>query len=1201
MPVRPLALAVLVSITGCATSRVHTAAPSLAATADAVDVAHTVLLAGGLGDLADPSVMEALAADALAAGPLSTVVVLGDLTSAAGPDDSLPTLARALAGYRGRVVIVPGDLDWQRGPAAVQALAARLDAALEAEVVLPAGADGALLEIDLTDSFRLVAVDTAWWLRDDSDGRSALADELGRLVRDRDDEQLLVVGHHAVRSNGASDGHVPAGRGALSLGVAPLLAQAAPAPRRARLRRALVDAFGEHERLVYAAGDDRSLQAHARLVNGDRHAQTFLVSGSAGGAARATVGGRGARLAAGRAGYWRLRYHADGTLVGEAVAVDPERRVLWRTGLSGPDPRLVPDRLPDHVAARDLPAGLGGRRTQPSDGGFATGPFRLDALTRALAGDGYRDAWAAPVSVPVLDLGAERGGLTPLRRGGGNQTTSLRLRAADGHDYDLRLVEKGGEGGLPEPLRDGIAGDVVLDLRSAALPYAAAVTAELVRAAGVRTPRPRAVYVPDDPRLGRYRGAFGGRLALLEVQPDDDMSDLPGWEGVTDVVSAQKLREELREDQDHAVDQRAFLRARLVELVVADWDRHAGQFRWAAYEPGDLDPALSGDAATKGKVYQPVPGDYDWALYDLGGLAQRALFQADRRYQPLRDHYGSVLGLTQTARFQDRRFLNALTAGDVQAVALEVQAALSDDAIERALATLPPGVGVADRWRQALRGRRDRLPQAARRLYDLVSRDVDVVGSDQREAFVVEPSEGALTVSVHALGGDAVGRLLYRRTFLASETREVRLHGLGGRDRFDLRPGASAVALRVVGGDGLDTVASAQPSAHVYDTPDGVRVSGRARLRLGTTPDVHRYDEDAPYRTVRRVAPILAVRPTDGVLLGATMTVTTQGFRRRPFAARHTLSADVATSTGGVRASYAGRYTRERGPGLLVDLLGATPRVARNLYGVGNGTPPQPADAVRLSVARVEATAALAVAPGPRLLLAAGPTVRYADASADPDRPPGPLLRLPGEASRPQTHAGVHARLRVSTVDVPANPRQGVRVSASADALGGASGPADAYAALGAEVAAFVPLRLAPQLTLALRLGADHRLGTPPLYDLAVLGQGRGLRGYRAERFSGRTALAGTAEARVRLATLPTYLAPLAVGALAFADGGRVWTPDGFDVSGAPGIARAPGGDVHVGYGGGLWVGALDRAVLVLSAQRSPEETLVTFGLGFAF
>ena len=46
------------------------------------------------------------------------------------------------------------------------------------------------------------------------------------------------------------------------------------------------------------------------------------------------------------------------------------------------------------------------------------------------------------MEVDVFDIGAEHGGLTPLKKGGGMQTKSLRMAAEDGRQYVLRSIEK---------------------------------------------------------------------------------------------------------------------------------------------------------------------------------------------------------------------------------------------------------------------------------------------------------------------------------------------------------------------------------------------------------------------------------------------------------------------------------------------------------------------------------------------------------------------------------------------------------------------------------------------------------------------------------------------------------------------------------------------------------------------------------------
>ena len=53
-------------------------------------------------------------------------------------------------------------------------------------------------------------------------------------------------------------------------------------------------------------------------------------------------------------------------------------------------------------------------------------------------------------------------------------------------------------------------------------------------------------------------------------------------------------------EDDHFIDQLAFARARLLDLLVGDWDRHEDQWRWAKFKQDD-------DI----KLYRPIPRDRD--------------------------------------------------------------------------------------------------------------------------------------------------------------------------------------------------------------------------------------------------------------------------------------------------------------------------------------------------------------------------------------------------------------------------------------------------------------------------------------------------------------------------------------------------------------------------------------------------------------
>jgi hypothetical protein len=71
-----------------------------------------------------------------------------------------------------------------------------------------------------------------------------------------------------------------------------------------------------------------------------------------------------------------------------------------------------------------------------------------------MMGHGWRDLWRVPVKVQVLDCDGYAGGLTVVRRGGGKQTFSLRMRGADGVLYNFRSIDQDAARGLDPLLQE---------------------------------------------------------------------------------------------------------------------------------------------------------------------------------------------------------------------------------------------------------------------------------------------------------------------------------------------------------------------------------------------------------------------------------------------------------------------------------------------------------------------------------------------------------------------------------------------------------------------------------------------------------------------------------------------------------------------------------------------------------------------------
>lgn len=86
----------------------------------------------------------------------------------------------------------------------------------------------------------------------------------------------------------------------------------------------------------------------------------------------------------------------------------------------------------------------------------------LSLQHRAATGSGWkhwRQEWITPVSFPVFNLATTAGGLTVLKRGGGHETKTLRLRGKGGKEYILRTTDKRLDVLVPEEFKGSLIND----------------------------------------------------------------------------------------------------------------------------------------------------------------------------------------------------------------------------------------------------------------------------------------------------------------------------------------------------------------------------------------------------------------------------------------------------------------------------------------------------------------------------------------------------------------------------------------------------------------------------------------------------------------------------------------------------------------------------------------------------------------------
>lgn len=471
--------------------------------------------------------------------------------------------------------------------------------------------------------------------------------------------------------------------------------------------------------------------------------------------------------------------------------------------------------------------------------------YKRGFLHRLLWGTHNRPIWNAPVTVPVFDLDSAYGGLEVEELGGGFQTTSLDLVGPDGFTYALRSLDKDPKEVLPEFWRKTFALNVVRDQISAINPYAALVIPPLAEAAGIPHSSPRLVYVkPNDTAFGEHADVVSDKVFLIEEKYNDERTAhaLPG--DAVDISGSGGMLEDRFEEDDHFINQLAFAKARLFDVLIHDWDRHEGQWEWGEYE-------RNGD-----HYYRPIPKDRDNAFYRFQDGIIPWIFSrnwAIRKFESFDDEINDVKALTVNSEFIDSRALSQITKEQYDSLAIVLQNSITDEVIEKAVRQYPDSVYAlfGETTKHKLISRRNSLRDAAAEFYRIMAEEVLVVGTDQEDLFTVKRLNDEETEVTVRRESDK--KVVYHRIVRNQDTEQIKLHGLADDDVFEVSGEVEdGVKVVIVGGRGEDEIKDTSKvegwgkMTWVYDTERGTELEGGSETKDKRTSDVrvHAFDRE---------------------------------------------------------------------------------------------------------------------------------------------------------------------------------------------------------------------------------------------------------------------------------------------------------------------------------------------------------------------
>jgi len=1137
------------------------------------DVKYRVILFGDAGEMNAAQMQDLKNAAKQILPQKTTVLYLGDniyptgmgLPGSVEEEETKKILRSQFEPMRkmgAAVYFIPGNHDWDKsGPKGLAKIKAQGDYLREQNdpllKLIPDNGCPDPIAIKLTDKLTIIAYDSEWWLfpynktnpNDDCDchSKDEVLIKMDELLAENKDKVILLASHHPFQSYGPHGGYFNLRNHLFPLtslnknlyiplpglgSVYPLLRSTLLSPEDLNhpaykdMIKSVTGVFGDYPNVTYVAGHEHGLQ----LIKGK---QLQVISGS------------GSKVSPNKEGKTSLFHEMQqGYVVADQLNNNDMRYEYYiysDTSVKKVYSYIKKfETIPKTIRNRDKPI--------VADSIFVRVKPEYDSVGRfhrIIFGENYRKEYAAKTKVPVLRISEMMGGLKATKRGGGNQSRSLRLEDKNGKEYVLRSVEKFPEVLLPAALRETFAKDILKDNMSAQHPFSALVVPELAEAGGIAHSNPIIGWVSPDDNLGEFEPAFANTLCLFEEREPTGESD-----------NSPKMDKKLTEDNDNRLDGPAWVRARAFDVLLGDWDRHEDQWRWKETKTKD------------GSLYSPVPRDRDQVFFRSDGLLQR--YTQSSSLLPMMQGYERGIKDINWFLWEGREISSRWTANineeEFDKIVKDFCANYNDEVFEKALKKLPePSYSLNhDAFMAQLRNRIATLPKLMNQYYHFFNRIVDIEVTNKNELIkITDAANNGLRVKINKISKEGnIKDELFDRKFDPKVTKEIRVYMHNGNDSLILDNKNSDIKLRIIGGKGnkVYDFANSNGTVKLYGRTTKATYMGndQDKIRKIISNDTSNFSY-IPKDMYRRNSWLLnaGYNQDDGILLGLIYRQTNPGFRKQPYGNSQTISFLHSFSTKAFRFNYKGEWLKALGKGDFVLKADAfAPNNTQNFFGLGNETPFDEGrdddENIRYYRARFnlyQVDAAIRWRR-PKSTFSVGPSYQYYKYNQEDNN--GRFIENPSllhssdslTVRNEKMFAGAFVNFTNNTRDNDLLPTLGSFVDFKLLGYKGVNKYANSYGQFTASIALYKNLDGRKNFILADRFGGGVTIGKPAFYQALFLGGQGNLLGYRQFRFAGEHMFYNNLELRAKLGDLVSYVLPGQVGLLGFYDVGRVWKRD---------------------------------------------------------
>lgn len=1112
--------------------------------------------------------------------------------------------------FKGNTIFIPGNHDWySNGLKGLERQEKYITKILGKGSFSPQ--KGCPIDkINISDDIVLITIDSEWFLTDwdhhptindncEIKTRARFFDEYESLIKKSRGKTTIIAMHHPMYTNGPHGGQFSLKQQLFPVGgniPLPVLGTFINLVRKTsgasntdlqnkryiEFKNRIVTLSQENEKVIFVAGHEHSLQ----YLEQDNLPQIISGAGSKTNPTRNVGGGI---FSAGIAGYARLDIYKDGSSKVNFIATE-KNEVIFQTQVLKPNKPKTDHQL---KLSKD---------THTKAAIYTQNEVEKTGFYKYVWGERYRKHYGTTINARNVDLDTLFGGLKPVRKGGGHQSKSLRLEDQEGREYVMRALRKNAlqylqavafknqyiEGQFNDTYSEGL----LLDVFTGSHPYAPFTVATLAKAINVLHTKPQLFYVPKQNALLHFNDDFGNELYMIEERAASGHGNKANFGYSNKVISTNDVLKKIRKNANSIIDESAYIRARLFDMVLGDWDRHEDQWRWAAFKENNK------------TIYKPFPRDRD-QVFSI--MADGALLNYITKSVPalrLMQSYEEEMGNTKWFNLEPYPLDMAIIT-EAQKITWDtevsyIQKNLTDSVIDQALSHLPSEVTdqTVKEIKRKLKGRVRNLQKISNEYFTHMNNFAVIRGTDKDDYFEIERLANGITqVSGYRIKKGKKSDLFHQKKYNSNATKEIWIYGLDDKDEFKVFGEYSKGSfVRIIGGqnnDRYNILNGHKVKVYDYKSKKNTFLTNKGRKKLSDSYATNVYDYKKLKYSSTEIFPAFGVNPDDGVKLGLLGIFTNYGFDRNPFTSQYSLATSYFFATQGFDINFTSEFANVIGNwnfGLKAEFT--SPNYSVNFFEFGNETKNPnfiDEDTYDEDYNRVKLRKN-AIAPyfiwrgklGGNFRIG----VRYE--SIEVDNTSGRYIATTNYTNK-NTFLGVEAHYNFENQDNKAFPTLGMK----ADITVGHKSNTERKATFSYIIPALsfdYKLVSSGQLVLATKVKGYVNFGDGfEFYQGASIGAHDGLRGYRNQRFTGKNSFYQSTDIRLNLRKIKTGLLPLHIGIYSGYDYGRVWhvndTTDNWNSS----------------FGGGIFINGADMITANLGIFKGDEYARVAFSLGFSF